>query len=201
MWARIPEFKGAFLDGNEMIAHGGLEVAFIGRSNAGKSSLINALFNSKKVARVSQTPGCTKAVMLFQLTERAFLVDLPGYGFNRQSKATQRQWTHAINSYLRYRGSLNHVFLLIDARRGLMPVDETMIEYLWYYRIPHTFIMTKTDKVKPNELSAAEKTLEPYRGQKTTGGCLIKTSSLKKEGLDEVKRAYERYVSSSVEAL
>lgn len=199
MWGRLPIFKGAFLDGLSVLPHKGLEVAFVGRSNAGKSSLINALFNSKKVARVSQTPGCTKAIMLFEVTEKMHIVDLPGYGFNRQSKMVQKQWVEAINTYLRYRSALSNVFVLIDARRGLLSVDQTMLEYLWHYKVPNSLVLTKIDKVKPAELAKAQKSLKPVLGVKTTRDVYLKTSSLEKEGIEDLQALCVHYMSAMVE--
>ena len=99
------------------------EVAFVGRSNAGKSSLVNALTGRKSLARVSQTPGATRQINFFNLADRLMLVDLPGYGFAKRSKTEAQSWQEMIFSYLRRRGRLRRVALLIDARRGVMDSD------------------------------------------------------------------------------
>jgi GTP-binding protein len=103
------------------------EVAFVGRSNAGKSSLVNALTGRKSLARVSQTPGATRQINFFNLADRLMLVDLPGYGFAKRSKTESEAWQEMIFSYLRRRSRLRRVLLLIDARRGVMDSDEMVM--------------------------------------------------------------------------
>jgi len=106
------------------------EVAFVGRSNAGKSSLVNALTGRKSLARVSQTPGATRQINFFNLADRLMLVDLPGYGFAKRSKTEAEAWQEMIFSYLRRRARLRRVALLIDARRGVMDTDLAVMELL-----------------------------------------------------------------------
>src|SRR6266404_1889582 len=106
------------------------EVAFIGRSNAGKSSLVNALTGRKSLARVSQTPGATRQINFFNLAERLMLVDLPGYGFAKRSKSESEAWQEMIFAYLSRRSRLRRVALLIDARRGVMDSDFQVMELL-----------------------------------------------------------------------
>jgi GTP-binding protein len=128
------------------------EVAFAGRSNAGKSSLINALTNRTALARVSHTPGRTRQINLFRLRDSLMLADLPGYGFARVSKAEAQSWNALITSYLRQRKSLRRVVLLLDARRGVMDSDREVMGLLDSAAAAYQLVLTKADALKPAEL-------------------------------------------------
>jgi GTP-binding protein len=128
------------------------EVAFAGRSNVGKSSLLNALTGRKHLARVSNTPGRTQQINFFDLGGRLILVDLPGFGFAKVSKTKVRGWTGLIFRYLRGRPTLRRVCLLADARHGLMVVDREFMEQLDDAAVSYQVILTKTDKLTPAEL-------------------------------------------------
>lgn len=127
------------------------EVAFVGRSNAGKSSLINALTGRKSLARVSQTPGATRQINFFDLGGRLMLVDLPGYGFAKRSRSEAEQWQEMIYSYLGSRARLRRVALLIDARRGVMESDRDVMALLDRAAVSYGLVLTKADEVKPDE--------------------------------------------------
>jgi GTP-binding protein len=131
------------------------EVAFVGRSNAGKSSLINALTGRKSLARVSQTPGATRQINFFNLADRLMLVDLPGYGFAKRSKSEAQQWQEMIFSYLRRRARLRRVALLIDARRGVMESDREVMALLDRTAVSYGLVLTKADELKAGERAAA----------------------------------------------
>jgi GTP-binding protein len=131
------------------------EVAFIGRSNAGKSSLINALVGRKSLARVSNSPGRTRQVNLFQLGGRIILADLPGYGFAQVSRADRRSWEELISAYLAGRPGLRRVCLLLDARRGAGPADLAMMDQLDRAAVAYQAVLTKTDKLTADELARA----------------------------------------------
>jgi GTP-binding protein len=135
------------------------EVAFVGRSNAGKSSLVNALTGRKSLARVSQTPGATRQINFFNLGGRLMLVDLPGYGFAKRSKTEAEQWQEMIFAYLRTRARLRRVALLIDARRGAMDSDLQVMELLDKAAVSYGLVLTKADELKaaeqPKALAAA----------------------------------------------
>lgn len=140
----------------DMIPHGRLpEVAFVGRSNAGKSSLINALTARNALARVSNTPGRTRQINFFDLGGRLMLVDLPGYGFAQASKAMAEEWQGLILDYLRGRANLKRVCLLIDARRGVMDTDRQAMGILDKAAVSYVAVLTKMDKLKPPERDAA----------------------------------------------
>jgi GTP-binding protein len=131
------------------------EVAFVGRSNAGKSSLVNALTGRKSLARVSQTPGATRQINFFNLADRLMLVDLPGYGFAKRSKTESEAWQEMIFSYLRRRARLRRVALLIDARRGVMDSDIQVMALLDQTAVSYGLVLTKADELKPAERDSA----------------------------------------------
>jgi len=131
------------------------EVAFVGRSNAGKSSLVNALTGRKSLARVSQTPGATRQINFFNLADRLMLVDLPGYGFAKRSKTEAEAWQEMIFSYLRRRARLRRVALLIDARRGVMDSDIQVMALLDQTAVSYGLVLTKADELKPAERDSA----------------------------------------------
>ena len=124
------------------------EVAFVGRSNAGKSSLVNALTGRKSLARVSQTPGATRQINFFNLGDKLMLVDLPGYGFAKRSKTEALAWQEMIFAYLRGRARLRRVALLIDARRGPMDTDIQVMDLLDRAAVSYGLVLTKADKLK-----------------------------------------------------
>jgi GTP-binding protein len=131
------------------------EVAFVGRSNVGKSSLINGLTGRKTLARVSQTPGRTREINFFNLGKKLILVDLPGYGYAKASKQLAAEWQHLIFAYLSGRASLKRVMLLIDARRGVMDNDLAVMELLDGAAVSYGLILTKADELRPKDGEAA----------------------------------------------
>jgi len=133
------------------------EVAFAGRSNVGKSSLVNALTGRTTLARVSHTPGRTRQINFFDLGGRLMLVDLPGYGYAEASKREMEQWGELQRLYLRGRASLRRVLLLIDARHGLKPADAPVMQALDAAAVSYQIVLTKIDKVAASVL---QKTLE-----------------------------------------
>ena len=136
------------------------EFAFLGRSNVGKSSLINYLTGRKGLAKTSSTPGKTQMINLFEIENQWVIADLPGYGYARVSKKLRSKWRHMIEGYLRKREQLNTVFLLIDIRVQPMGQDLDRMRWLAEQSIPFSIIFTKADKLKPQELSSQ---LELYK--------------------------------------
>lgn len=138
------------------------EYAFIGRSNVGKSSLINAICQQKNLAKTSGTPGKTQLINHFEIsshtgmksqTEKWYIVDLPGYGFAKVSQSSRRRWEQMIENYLRKRPNLYRVFVLIDSRHAPQKIDLEFIAQLYHWEIPFTLIFTKSDKEKPGVVS------------------------------------------------
>ena len=127
------------------------EIALVGRSNVGKSSLINHLFNQKKLARTSSTPGKTRLLNFFSIQDRFLLVDLPGYGFAKAPKREIETWSRAIDCYFKERASLKLIFLLIDCRRDFSKEDQTIINWAEHKNIPILLVFTKTDKLSQSE--------------------------------------------------
>ena len=132
----------------------GLEIAFAGRSNVGKSSLINALTGRNALARTSHTPGRTQELIFFAGPGQLTLVDMPGYGYAAASKTKVRAWTALIHAFLAGRANLARVYLLIDARHGLKPVDDTVLRTLDKAAVNYQLVLTKADQVKPSDLDA-----------------------------------------------
>ena len=131
------------------------EVAFVGRSNAGKSSLLNALTNRKALARVSHTPGRTRELNFFNLGGTITLVDLPGYGYAKASKTLTAEWQELIFAYLSGRANLRRVLVLIDSRRGVMEIDHAVMDLLDDTAVSYCLALTKLDELKPAEREAA----------------------------------------------
>ena len=160
------------------------EVCFAGRSNVGKSSLINALTGRKSLARASNTPGRTQEINFFTLGASHYLVDLPGYGFANAPVDVVRKWQMLLKTYLSGRASLRRAFVLVDARHGIKPVDEEIMTLLDRAAVPFQCVLTKTDKIgagaRDSVLSQVRARLAPHPAAYPE---LILTSSEKGEGL------------------
>ena len=172
-----------------------VEVAFVGRSNVGKSALVNALANRKQLARVSNTPGRTRVINLFSLDEGAqagTVVDLPGYGFAKASKQVRRDWPEMIEGYLLEREELAMVFVLVDGAIGPTNLDEQMLEWLRYHGVPHTVVATKLDKVKSSKRATRRKDLA--QGCHLDPGDVVWVSSTKGDGIDQLRSLVRTWV-------
>jgi GTP-binding protein len=176
-----------------------VEVAFVGRSNVGKSALINALANRKQLARVSNTPGRTQLINLFRLDEgqpgnrgprraeepMGTVVDLPGYGFAKAAKSVKGDWPAMIEGYLLEREELVMVFVLVDGAIGPTKLDVQMLDWLRFNGVPHTVVATKLDKVKSSKRATRQKEL--------AAGCMLDTgdvvwaSATKGDGIDRIR--------------
>jgi GTP-binding protein len=164
------------------------EICFAGRSNVGKSSLINALTGRKALARASNTPGRTQEINFFCLGESHYLVDLPGYGFANAPVAVVEKWQALLKAYLSGRASLRRAFVLVDARHGIKPVDEEIMALLDRAAVPFQCVLTKTDKInagtRESVLAQVRTRLAPHPAAYPE---LILTSSEKGEGLEGLR--------------
>ena len=164
------------------------EVAFAGRSNVGKSSLINALVGQNKLARASNEPGRTREVNLFVLDEKLRLVDLPGYGFAKASKTTTSKFQNLGRAYLRGRPNLKRVYLLIDARHGLKREDAEALDALDGAAVSYQIVLTKADKLKPAEVEKVRaQTLKAISKRPAAFPRVAATSSEKGSGIPELR--------------
>lgn len=164
------------------------EVAFAGRSNVGKSSLINALVNMKKLARASNEPGRTREVNFFNLDDRLRLVDLPGYGWAKASKEAVKKFQNLGRAYLQGRVNLKRVYLLIDARHGLKAVDTEALDALDKSAVSYQVILTKADKIKPAEVDkVVAETLKAISKRPAAFPRVIATSSEKGTNIPELR--------------
>ena len=174
------------------------EIAFAGRSNVGKSSLINALTGRTSLARVSVTPGRTRELNFFTLgkDEALYLVDMPGYGYAKASKAQVKGWTRLIRDYLRGRRELKRVFLLIDARHGLKDNDRETMTLMDEAAISYQAVLTKADKPKASELAAIQaKVASELAKHPAAYPQILTTSARKGSGMEELRAAVARLLA------
>ena len=167
------------------------EFAFAGRSNVGKSSLINAVTGCPKLARASNTPGRTQEVNFFEQKERFFIVDLPGYGFAKAPEDKVQVWTRRIHDYLRGRPQLRRVFLLIDIRHGIKSVDENIMKMLDKAAVSYQIILTKADKVSETDARKMQKMVAEIGAKHVA--CypeILVTSADQKTNIDAVRAEF-----------
>lgn len=164
------------------------EIAFAGRSNVGKSSLINALFNQKKLAKTSSTPGRTQQLNFFNFDHKMYIVDLPGYGYAKAPEKLVHQWQEVLKKYLRGRPNLRRVFLLIDSRHGIKKEDQEIMDMLDVAAVSYQIVLTKTDKISSPQLAETmQKTSVEISKHAAAMPDIIATSSEKKSGLGVLK--------------
>ena len=161
------------------------EIAIVGRSNVGKSSLINAVANRKKLAMVSNTPGRTRMLNLFQLPGHGTVMDLPGYGYAQASQTMRAAWGRMIEDYLLEREGLNMVVVLVDGEVGPTKLDLTMLEWAEGNELPHTIVATKHDKVKAMQRDKRRQELAAKCGRKP--GEILWVSAAKGTGIDALR--------------
>lgn len=173
-----------------------VEIAFVGRSNVGKSSLINTLTNRRKLVKVSGTPGKTKLVNFFLINKEFYFVDLPGYGYAKVSKVEKESWGKVIETYLLKREQLKKIVLLVDCRHK--PTEDDIIMYKWikYYNYDTVVVATKIDKLKKSEIQRNLKVIKDTLGLQPNDQ-LLTFSSLKKLGKEELLEVIEQTLTES----
>ena len=171
----------------------GVEIAFAGRSNVGKSSLINALTSRKALARTSHTPGRTQELIFFTAAPALHLVDMPGYGYAEAPKAKVKEWTTLIHDYLSGRTNLARVYVLVDARHGLKDTDDGVLKTLDEAAVSYQVVFTKADQVKPAELEARiAETAAALAKRPAAYPEIIATSARDDAGMPELRAAVAR---------
>ena len=170
----------------------GREVAFVGRSNSGKSTAVNVITGARKLARVSKTPGRTQLLNFFSFGEERRLVDLPGYGFARVAPDVQALWRRSLEAYLSTRASLAGLVVTMDIRRGMTPLDDTLLRWLEPRDLPVAVLLTKADKLSRSAGLAQERAL-----QKTVGAAvkLTRFSALTGDGVPQAQAWIEAWLS------
>ena len=163
------------------------QIAIAGRSNCGKSSLINALVGRKKLARVSQTPGKTQEINFYRINDRFFVTDLPGYGFARAPEGERERWRRLVETFLETSPDLAGIVVLIDARRGLLEPDEQLLAWLARLQVPALIALTKIDKLNRSGRTRAARELREALG--LPADQLISTSSVTGEGIDLLRES------------
>ncbi|PSC06195.1 YihA family ribosome biogenesis GTP-binding protein [Alsobacter soli] len=187
-WAAAPSGK--------LPPMGTLEIAFAGRSNVGKSSLINALTGRKALARTSHTPGRTQELNFFDVNGRFTLVDMPGYGYAAVSKQKVQAWTGLIHDYLRGRATLARVFVLVDSRHGLKAADNEIMDLLDKSAVSYQIVLTKVDELKKGEAEKrVAETLDALKRRPAAYPEVVVTSSRAAEGIGELRAAVAKLLA------
>ena len=189
LFAKPWQFETSVAKIDQLMSPDANEVAFVGRSNVGKSSLINAVTNRQDLARTSNTPGRTQLLNFFTVADESIrIVDMPGYGFAKAPKKTVDTWTKLIFDYLRGRVNLLRLFLLIDSRHGLKPNDNAAMDVLDEAAVVYQIVLTKIDKVKSNQLNQIRKETEKKINKRPAAfPNIITTSAIKNIGIEELR--------------
>ncbi|HWV55278.1 ribosome biogenesis GTP-binding protein YihA/YsxC [Pseudorhodoplanes sp.] len=174
----------------------GMEIAFAGRSNAGKSSLINAVTGRKALARTSHTPGRTQEIIFFQGPDNLRLADMPGYGYAEAPKAKVKAWTEMIHAYLQGRANLARVYVLIDARHGIKEADKPALELLRTSAVSHQIVLTKCDQLSARDLAQRIEEVGQEMGKNAAAFPeILATSSREGTGIPELRATIARLVA------
>ena len=170
------------------------EIAFVGRSNVGKSSLMNALAGRKKLAKTSNTPGRTQLINFFTINDKISFVDLPGYGFAKVSRFVKKDWGDMMEAYLRERQNLAMVILILDIRRDPSVDDLSLRDWLEYYRIPYIAVLTKSDKLSNNQAIGRQKLIRKALGVNAPNSSILFSAKTQK-GKEELWQFLENHLA------
>lgn len=188
------KFVTSVANKKDILEHSFPEVAFVGRSNVGKSSIINLLTNRKNLAKTSSTPGKTKLINYFFVDESFYLVDLPGYGYSKTGKEASYAWGELLEAYLKEGKNLKAVYVLLDIRHKPSDKDHMMINFLYYYHIPMVFVLTKADKLSNQQQSSQSANIAT--SLKVTKNDLIITSAENKLGAEKLEEDILRRIKA-----
>lgn len=194
-WNKV-EFEAAFGTLEQLTESDLPEICFSGRSNVGKSSLINKILNRKSIARVSSTPGKTVTVNFYRLDD-VRLVDLPGYGYAKVADRDRERWAELMEGYFRTDRNIKLCLQLIDMRHPATEFDISMLQFLSHFEIPYAVVLTKCDKLNKTEFTNRLDSLKDELGELGDGVTIIPFSALKGTGADEVRKAVELAVSEN----
>ena len=194
-WNRV-EFEAAFGTVEQLTESNLPEICFSGRSNVGKSSLINKILNRKSIARVSSTPGKTVTINFYRLDDIR-LVDLPGYGYAKVADRDRERWAELMEGYFRTDRNIKLCLQLIDMRHPATEFDISMLQFLSHFEIPYAVVLTKCDKLNKTEFANRLDSLKDELGELGGGVTIIPFSALKGTGTDEVRKAVELAVSEN----
>ena len=187
LFAQVCEFLLGAADAAQLPHTDVPEIAFIGRSNVGKSSLVNTLTGRNALARTSNTPGRTRQINLFSLAERLYIADLPGYGFASAPKHERERWPELIESYLHGRPNLRRTALLIDSRHGLKDVDRSLMSVLDGAAVTYQIVLTKVDKVKSRRDQVAQAIADELGAHPAAYPAIAPTSATHGDGIPELR--------------
>ncbi len=186
-------FEKAFGTAEQLTASDLPEICFAGRSNVGKSSLINRVLGRKSLARVSSKPGKTVTVNFYRLPELR-LVDLPGYGYAKVPFAERDRWSDLMETYFRSGRDIRMAFQLVDMRHPATDFDRVMLDFMWQMEIPYTVVLTKCDKLNKSEFAARLSAIREELGELVEGVRIIPFSALKGDGVEEIRTVIEEAV-------
>lgn len=192
-WNKV-DFEAAFGTLEQLTESNLPEICFSGRSNVGKSSLINKILNRKSIARVSSTPGKTVTINFYRLVEFR-LVDLPGYGYAKVTDRDRERWAELMEGYFRTGRNIKLCLQLIDMRHPATEFDISMLEFLRHFEIPYTVVLTKCDKLNKTEFSNRLTALKQELGELGEGIEIIPFSALKGIGADQIRQTVENSIS------
>jgi GTP-binding protein len=194
MKIKTAEFVGSAFNENQYPKDKIPQIAIVGRSNVGKSTLINTVLGRKNLAKTSSTPGKTRGINFYFINRSFYIVDLPGYGYAKVSKEMKKQWAHNIETFLNTSKNLKHALLLIDIRREPTEDDFMMVDWFYFKNLPFTVVLTKADKVNKSEASKAVENI--CKTFNISLDRVIVFSAVEKTGVSEILRIFEKVIDN-----